>query len=66
MYTAGLPEIDLLIRTSGELRLSNFMLYQCAYAAFVIDDTLWPDFNAGSLDRAIAEFNQRQRRFGGV
>lgn len=65
LYTAGLPEVDLLIRTSGEQRLSNFLLYQLAYAEFVFDPVLWPDYDAATLDRDIAEFSRRQRRFGG-
>ena len=65
LYTAGLPEVDLLIRTSGEQRLSNFLLYQLAYAEFVFDPILWPDVAAAALDRDIAEFQRRQRRFGG-
>ena len=65
MYTAGLPEVDLLIRTSGEQRLSNFLLYQLAYAEFVFDPILWPDYDAEALERDIAEFQRRQRRFGG-
>ncbi len=64
--TAGLPDPDLLIRTSGELRLSNFLLWQLAYAEFVFVDTYWPDFNREHLESAIAEFQQRNRRFGGV
>ncbi len=66
LYTAGLPEVDLLIRTSGELRLSNFLLYQCAYAELVFVDTLWPDFNVGEYHRALAVFQGRKRRFGGL
>lgn len=65
LYTAGQPEVDLLIRTSGEQRLSNFLLYQLAYAEFVFDPVLWPDYDAAALDRDIAEFSRRQRRFGG-
>ncbi len=65
LYTADLPEVDLLIRTSGEQRLSNFLLYQLAYAEFVFDPVLWPDYDAAALDRDIAEFSRRQRRFGG-
>lgn len=65
LYTAGLPEVDLLIRTSGEKRLSNFLLYQLAYAEFVFNPTLWPDYDAAALDGDIAEFRRRQRRFGG-
>ena len=63
--TAGLPELDLLIRTSGEVRLSNFLLWQAAYAELLFVDTLWPDFDAKALNDAIAQFAGRQRRFGG-
>ncbi|MCE2829793.1 MAG: polyprenyl diphosphate synthase [Sphingomonadales bacterium] len=63
--TADLPPLDLLIRTSGEQRLSNFMLWQAAYAELWFTDTLWPDFSAAEFDTAIAEFAQRERRFGG-
>jgi undecaprenyl diphosphate synthase len=62
--TAGLPEPDLLIRTSGELRLSNFLLWQLAYAEFYVTDTLWPDFRRDELHRAFASFGSRERRFG--
>lgn len=64
--TAGMPDPDLLIRTSGELRLSNFLLWQCAYSEIVITDVLWPDFNCEVLLSAIAEFHHRNRRYGGV
>ena len=64
LYTAGQPDPDLIIRTSGELRLSNYLLFQAAYAEFYFTDTLWPDFDAGELDRALAEYQGRQRRFG--
>jgi len=64
LYTAGLPEVDLLIRTSGEQRLSNFLLYQCAYAELVFTDTLWPDFTVEAYRRALAAFQGRERRFG--
>lgn len=64
--TAGLPPVDLLIRTGGEKRLSNFMLWQLAYTDFYFTDTLWPDFKPADLDRAIEWFGQRNRRFGGV
>ena len=64
--TAGLPDPDLLIRTSGEVRLSNFLLWQCAYAELVFLDTYWPDFNRETLEAAIAEFQSRERRFGGL
>ncbi|WP_082025790.1 isoprenyl transferase [Methyloceanibacter caenitepidi] len=63
--TDGLPDPDLLIRTSGELRLSNFLLWQLAYAEFVFVDTYWPDFNKTHFEDAIAEFQRRNRRFGG-
>jgi len=65
LYTAGLPEVDLLIRTSGEQRLSNFLLYQCAYAELVFTDILWPDFTVTAYHRALAAFQGRERRFGG-
>lgn len=64
--TAGLPPVDLLIRTSGEERLSNFLLWQVAYAEFMFVDTLWPDFGAAELEAALAAFSGRQRRFGGL
>ncbi|OYU14806.1 MAG: di-trans,poly-cis-decaprenylcistransferase [Alphaproteobacteria bacterium PA4] len=63
--TAGLPPPDLVLRTSGEMRLSNFLLWQSAYAEFVATDTLWPDFDAAALAGAVAEFATRERRFGG-
>lgn len=66
LYTQGLPDVDLLIRTSGEMRISNFLPYQIAYAEFVVVDTLWPDFDEKELHKAIAAFQQRDRRFGGV
>lgn len=59
-----LPPVDLLIRTSGELRISNFLLWQCAYAEFYFTDVYWPDFDEAQLHRALAEFRRRQRRFG--
>ncbi len=62
--TVGLPDPDLLIRTSGEYRISNFLLWQCAYAEFYFTDVLWPDFNREELFRAIAEYQRRERRFG--
>ena len=64
--TAGLPDPDLLIRTSGELRLSNFLLWQLAYAEFVFVDVYWPDFSKDVFAAAIAEYQQRTRRFGGT
>lgn len=66
LYTAGIPDPDLIIRTGGEHRLSNFMLFQSAYAEFYSTDTLWPDFSEEDFDKAIIEFNKRSRRFGGV
>lgn len=64
--TADLPPLDLLIRTSGEQRLSNFMLWQAAYAELYFTDTLWPDFDADALAQALASFKRRDRRFGGL
>jgi len=64
--TGDLPDPDLLIRTSGELRLSNFLLWQLAYSEFVFIDTYWPDFSRETLDAAIAEYQRRARRFGGL
>ena len=64
LYTAGQPDVDLLIRTSGEMRLSNFLLYQNAYAEFVFPKVLWPDFTVEEYDRCLAEFGRRDRRFG--
>ena len=66
LLTAGVPDPDLLIRTSGEQRISNFLLWQCAYAELVFVDTLWPDFGKEHLEQAIAEFRRRERRYGGV
>ena len=64
--TADVPDPDLLIRTSGELRLSNFLLWQLAYAEFVFIDVYWPDFSREQLEAAIAEYQRRSRRFGGT
>ena len=66
LYTGGLPEVDFLIRTSGEMRLSNFLLYQMAYAEFYQTDILWPDFDIKAYDEALLVFAKRSRRFGGV
>ncbi|MEZ4357028.1 MAG: isoprenyl transferase [Eubacteriales bacterium] len=66
LYTADLPEPDLIIRTSGENRLSNFLLYQAAYSEFIFTKTLWPDFNEKEYLKALIEFEQRQRRFGAI
>jgi len=64
--TDGIPDPDLLIRTSGEERLSNFMLWQLAYSEFYFTDVLWPDFNKKELEKAIEKYNSRERRYGGV
>lgn len=66
LWTAGIPDPDLVIRTSGELRVSNFLLWQIAYAELYVDPCLWPDFREEALDRALAAFQQRDRRFGRV
>jgi len=65
LYTAALPPLDLLIRTSGEVRLSNFLLWQCAYAEMIFTDVLWPDFTPAHLTDALEEFARRERRYGG-
>ncbi len=66
LYAPEVPEVDLVIRTSGEMRISNFLLWQIAYAEFYVTDTLWPDFSPEEFRRAIASFAARQRRRGGV
>ena len=66
LYTANQPDPDLIIRPSGEYRLSNFLIWQAAYAEFFYDDILWPDYTPADLDRAIEAYLQRNRRFGGV
>jgi undecaprenyl diphosphate synthase len=66
LYTAGMPDPDLLIRTSGEMRLSNFLLWQIAYAELYVTETLWPDFTRAELLEAILEYQRRDRRFGGL
>jgi undecaprenyl diphosphate synthase len=66
LYTKGLPELDLLVRTSGELRLSNFLLWQTAYSEIYVTETLWPDFRRLHLLEAIVDFQRRDRRFGGL
>ena len=66
LYTSGHPDPDLLVRTSGELRISNFLLWQIAYAEIWVTPTLWPDFRRGDLYQAIVEFQSRDRRYGGV
>lgn len=66
LATAGMPDVDLLVRTGGESRISNFLLWQSAYAELYFSDTLWPDFNEDELDRAINWYQTRDRRFGGL
>jgi undecaprenyl diphosphate synthase len=66
LYTAGLPDPDLLIRSSGEMRVSNFLLWQIAYAEILVTETLWPDFNRARLLEALVEFQKRERRYGGI
>jgi undecaprenyl diphosphate synthase len=66
LYTAGIPDPDLLIRTSGEMRVSNFLLWQIAYAELYVTETLWPDFTRADLLRAILDYQKRNRRFGGL
>ncbi len=65
-YTAGLPDPDLIIRTAGEMRISNFMLWQAAYAEIYVTQTLWPDFGAAAIEEALAAYAGRDRRFGAV
>ena len=64
--TAGIPDPDLLIRTCGEQRISNFLLWQLAYTEFYFADVAWPDFNKAELEKAIDAYNSRERRFGGL
>ena len=66
LYTEGLPDPDLLIRTSGEMRVSNFLLWQIAYAEIFVTETLWPDFNRARLLESLVEFQKRERRYGGI
>ena len=66
LYTAGTPDPDLLIRTGGDLRISNFLLWQCAYSELIFIDTLWPDFGREQIEYCIKEFYKRKRRFGGL
>ena len=66
MYSAGIPDPELIIRTGGEKRLSNFLLWQCAYSELYYTDTLWPDFSCEELDGILADFTKRDRRFGGL
>jgi len=66
LYTQGLPDPDLLIRSSGEMRISNFLLWQCAYSEFYFTDTLWPDFNEEEFYKALHTFQLRKRRYGRI
>ena len=66
LYTVGLPEVDLVIRTANELRLSNFLIWQSAYSEYYSTDVLWPDFDKKDIDKALLAYSQRQRRFGGL
>lgn len=66
LYTAGLPDVDLVVRTGGEMRLSNLLLWQTAYAEYYSTPVLWPDFDVPELEKALEEFKRRQRRFGGL
>jgi len=66
LYITDLPDVDLLIRTAGELRLSNFLLWQTAYSEYYFTKVLWPDFNAQEVDKALLAYSQRKRRFGGL
>ncbi len=66
LYTAGIPDVDLVIRTGGELRISNFLLWQAAYAEFYFTKILWPDFTPKQVQRALSAFTKRKRRFGGL
>jgi len=66
LYTHGLPELDLLVRTGGEMRVSNFLLWQAAYSEIYVTETLWPDFRRAHLLDAVLDFQRRDRRFGGL
>ncbi len=66
LYTAGLPDVDLLIRTGGELRISNFLIWQAAYSEYYFTDVLWPDFDEKEIEKALLSYRQRERRFGGL
>ena len=66
LYTSASPDPDLLIRTGGDMRISNFMLWQCAYSEFYFTKTLWPDFDRNEVIRAVSSFLGRKRRFGGL
>jgi undecaprenyl diphosphate synthase len=66
LYTAGIPDPDLLVRTAGEMRVSNYLLWQISYAELHVTETLWPDFTVADFHHALADFARRDRRFGGV
>jgi len=66
LYTTGLPDVDLVIRTGGELRISNFLIWQAAYSEYYFTKVLWPDFGKKDIDKALLSYSQRQRRFGGL
>ena len=66
LYTAGLPDVDLVIRTGGELRISNFLMWQAAYSEYYFTEVLWPDFDRKEVEKALLSYSQRQRRFGGL
>ena len=66
MFSAGIPDPDLIIRPGGEMRLSNFLMWESAYSELIFTDVLWPDFTSEDIDAAIAEFQRRDRRFGGI
>ena len=64
LYTSGLPDVDLIIRTAGEMRLSNFLLWQSHYAEYFCTDVFWPDFDENEISKALAAYRRRQRRYG--
>ena len=66
LLTAGMPELDFMIRTAGEMRLSNYLLWQFSYAEFWVTDVLWPEFTVETLHQALESFSKRERRFGGL
>ena len=66
LYTRGMPDVDLLVRTGGELRISNFLIWQSVYSEFYFTDVFWPDFDEKEVDKALKAYHQRQRRFGGL
>jgi undecaprenyl diphosphate synthase len=66
LYTAGVPPVDLLIRTGNEMRFSNFLIWQTAYSEYYLSDVLWPDFGKGDVEKALLSYSQRKRRFGGL